>query len=56
MLCTSAGFFCYGEYYFHDTGKALFFGQTMTVLTLAEINQGDTEQAKIPAAPLKQLH
>jgi diguanylate cyclase (GGDEF)-like protein len=34
-----AGFFCYGEYYFHETGKALFFGQTMTVLTLAETDQ-----------------
>jgi hypothetical protein len=59
-LCPSAGFFCYGEYYFHDSGKALFFGQPMTVLTLAEISrdcmQDPAEQAEVAAAPLEELN
>jgi len=35
-LAPSAGFFCYGEYYQHTTGKPYFFSQTMTVLSLNE--------------------
>lgn len=35
-LAPSAGFFCYGEYYLHWTGKPYFFSQTMTVLSLRE--------------------
>ncbi|HEY9620505.1 MAG TPA: diguanylate cyclase [Crinalium sp.] len=37
-LATTAGFFAYGEYFTHPTGKCLFFSQTMTVLTLAELD------------------
>ena len=36
-LAPTAGFFAYGEYFTHPTGKCLFFSQTMTVLTLAEL-------------------
>ncbi len=32
----SAGFFAYGEYFFHNNQKAYFFSQTMTVLTMSE--------------------
>ncbi len=35
-LAPSAGFYSYGEYYSHTTGKPYFFSQTMTILTLAE--------------------
>ena len=35
-IAPSAGFFCYGEYYTHSSGKAYFFSQTMTVLSLSE--------------------
>lgn len=35
-LAPSAGFYCYGEYYKHTTGKPYFFSQTMTILSLAE--------------------
>ncbi len=35
-LAPSSGFFCYGEYYLHSTGKPYFFSQTMTVLSLRE--------------------
>ncbi|GAB4382649.1 MAG: hypothetical protein Kow00121_43190 [Elainellaceae cyanobacterium] len=38
-LATTAGFFAYGEYFTHPIGKCLFFSQTMTVLTLAELNE-----------------
>lgn len=37
-LATTAGFFAYGEYFTHSIGKCLFFSQTMTVLTLAELD------------------
>lgn len=35
-LAPSAGFFCYGEYYYYKTRKPYFFSQTMTVLCLTE--------------------
>ncbi len=35
-LAPSAGFFAYGEYFYHSTQKAYFFNQTMTVLTMSE--------------------
>ena len=35
-LGCSAGFYAYGEYFYHDTKEALFLGQTMTVLALSE--------------------
>ena len=37
-LAPTAGFFAYGEYFTHPIGKCLLFSQTMTVLTLAELN------------------
>ncbi|MEM8675605.1 MAG: diguanylate cyclase [Cyanobacteria bacterium P01_G01_bin.67] len=37
-LAPTAGFFAYGEYFTHPEGKCLFFSQTMTVLTLAELD------------------
>ncbi|MEL6441165.1 MAG: diguanylate cyclase [Cyanobacteria bacterium J06621_8] len=36
-LAPTAGFFAYGEYFTHPQGKCLFFSQTMTVMTLAEL-------------------
>ncbi|WP_375748843.1 diguanylate cyclase domain-containing protein [Vibrio sp. HN007] len=45
----SSGFFCYGEYFKHDNGKAYFFSQTMTVLSLTEsTNEVDKEVAAEP--------
>ena len=41
-LAPTAGFFCYGEYFSHSTDKCLFFSQTMTVLTLAEVDGSET--------------
>jgi c-di-GMP phosphodiesterase len=38
-LATTAGFFTYGEYFTHPIGKCLFLSQTMTVLTLAELDE-----------------
>lgn len=38
-LASTAGFFAYGEYFTHAPGKCLHFGQTMTVLTLAETDK-----------------
>ncbi|MEM9906679.1 MAG: diguanylate cyclase [Cyanobacteria bacterium P01_D01_bin.44] len=38
-LAPTAGFFAYGEYFTHPTGKCLLFSQTMTVLTLAELDE-----------------
>lgn len=35
-LAPSAGFFCYGEYFCHNSGKTYFFSQTMTLLCLSE--------------------
>ncbi len=35
-IAPSSGFFCYGEYFTHNSGKAYFFSQTMTVLSLSE--------------------
>ena len=35
-LAPSAGFFCYGEYFRHASGKTYFFSQTMTLLCLSE--------------------
>ncbi|MEM6612996.1 MAG: diguanylate cyclase [Cyanobacteria bacterium P01_C01_bin.72] len=37
-LASTAGFFAYGEYYTHYQSKCVFFSQTMTVLTLAELD------------------
>jgi diguanylate cyclase (GGDEF)-like protein len=45
-LATTAGFFSYGEYFTHSTGKCLFFSQTMTVLTLAELDGAETPAQK----------
>lgn len=42
-LGCSAGFYSYGEYFTHESGRALFLGQTMTVLTLAEESDFPTE-------------
>ncbi len=36
QLAPLAGFFAYGEYFSHSTGKGFFFSQTMTVLALGE--------------------
>ena len=41
-LAPTAGFFAYGEYFTHPQGKCLFFSQTMTILTLAELDSGET--------------
>ncbi len=41
-LAPTAGFFAYGEYFTHSQSKCLFFGQTMTVLTLAELDRAKT--------------
>ncbi len=41
-LAPACGFFCYGEYFSHKSGKPYFFSQTMTVLSLSE---GDPEAA-----------
>nr|WP_321464901.1 diguanylate cyclase [uncultured Desulfobulbus sp.] len=41
-IAPSSGFFCYGEYFRHESGKTYFFSQTMTVLTLSE-GDSDTE-------------
>ncbi len=38
-LAPTAGFFAYGEYFTHPIGKCFFFSQTMTVLTLAELDE-----------------
>ncbi|MEM6613715.1 MAG: diguanylate cyclase [Cyanobacteria bacterium P01_C01_bin.72] len=38
-LASTTGFFAYGEYFTRTPGKCLHFGQTMTVLTLAETNE-----------------
>ena len=38
-LASTAGFFAYGEYFTHHQHKCLFFSQTMTVLTLAELDR-----------------
>lgn len=35
-LSCSAGFYAYGEYFYHTNKQALFLGQTMTVLALSE--------------------
>lgn len=35
-VAPSAGFFCYGEYFHRDCGKACFLSQTMTALSLTE--------------------
>ncbi len=52
-LAPTAGFFAYGEYFTHsDLGKCLFFSQTMTVLTLAEL---DKPEAAVLADQLKPL-
>ncbi len=51
-LATTAGFFAYGEYFTHPIGKCLFFSQTMTVLTLAELS---TAENYAPDAPLASL-
>lgn len=51
-LATTAGFFAYGEYFTHPIGKCLFFSQTMTVLTLAELDETDTPT---PTEELKPL-
>ena len=37
-LAPTAGFFAYGEYFTHPLGKCLLFSQTMTILTLAELD------------------
>lgn len=42
-IAPSAGFFCYGEYYLHQSGKPYFFSQTMTVLSLYEGDPGKIE-------------
>ena len=41
-LAPTAGFFAYGEYFTHPQGKCLFLSQTMTVLTLAELDHRAT--------------
>ena len=59
-LATTSGFFSYGEYYSHPSGKNLFLSQTMTVLTLAEGTQNKTSvidefSSKISNEDSKQL-
>jgi len=46
------GFFAYGEYFTHPRGKCLLFSQTMTVLTLAELDQPDTPALTNELKPL----
>ncbi|MEL7075827.1 MAG: diguanylate cyclase [Cyanobacteria bacterium J06648_1] len=41
-LASTAGFFAYGEYFTHHPRKCVFFSQTMTVLTLAELDFAQT--------------
>ncbi|MEL6929495.1 MAG: diguanylate cyclase [Cyanobacteria bacterium J06600_6] len=41
-LASTSGFFAYGEYFTHPQGKCLYFGQTITVLTLAETDGAET--------------
>ncbi len=48
-LAPSTGFFAYGEYFFHNTQKAYFFSQTMTVLALSETDSH--ESAWVPPSP-----
>lgn len=51
-LASTAGFFAYGEYFTHPQGKCLFFSQTMTVLTLAEL---DTTETPAPLDELEEI-
>ncbi|MEL6501306.1 MAG: diguanylate cyclase [Cyanobacteria bacterium J06623_1] len=44
-LASTAGFFAYGEYFTSAPSKCLHFGQTMTVLTLAETDGSDFAHA-----------
>jgi diguanylate cyclase (GGDEF)-like protein len=51
-LATTAGFFAYGEYFTHPIGKCLFFSQTMTVLTLAELDETEPSALAQELKPL----
>ena len=51
-LAPTAGFFAYGEYFTHPMGKCLLFSQTMTVLTLAELDKPDTSVPVDASKPL----
>ena len=51
-LATTAGFFAYGEYFTHAIGKCLLFSQTMTVLTLAELDEAATPALADELKPL----
>ena len=51
-LATTAGFFAYGEYFTHEIGKCLFFSQTMTVITLAELDGTGTPALREELEPL----
>ena len=50
-LAPSAGFFAYGEYFSHNTRKAYFFSQTMTILTLSETEPGKHHRAAPVSKP-----
>ncbi|MEM7593259.1 MAG: diguanylate cyclase [Cyanobacteria bacterium P01_A01_bin.83] len=54
-LAPTAGFFAYGEYFTHPQGKCLFFSQTMTVLTLTELDRRDEGQISSVIDNLKPL-
>lgn len=61
-LAPTSGFFAYGEYFTHPSGKCLLFSQTMTVLTLAEVETSqpsvstdERNNAFIPEEASKQL-
>jgi len=43
-IAPSSGFFCYGEYFSHESGRPYFFSQTMTVLSLSE---GDSDKTAV---------
>lgn len=51
-LATTAGFFTYGEYFTHPIGKCLFLSQTMTVLTLAELDETELPALTAELKPL----